>query len=251
MALSRFEIVKELLLSLPWLATALFIAHFGTIHWFYYVLALPFSFIFFLTGLRQVHNAYHYALGISKGATEWVMFALSVMMLGSMHALQITHLHHHRHCMDDEDVEASSARMSGFQALMMGPVFPYRLHRKALQLAAPRRKGWIYGELLANIVVFALVFLVFKTPFLKYHLIAMVVGQCQTAFFAVWTVHHDCDGKHRIARTLRNRVKSVIAFDMFYHVEHHLYPRVPTCHLADLSVRLDEAVPEASELQVY
>ena len=27
------------------------------------------------------------------------MFALSVLMLGSMHAVQINHLRHHRHCM--------------------------------------------------------------------------------------------------------------------------------------------------------
>ena len=54
-----------------------------------------------------------------------------------------------------------------------------------------------------------------------------------------------------IARTLRNRIKSVIAFDMFFHTEHHLYPRVPTCHLVELAERLDAAVPEVRELEVY
>jgi len=43
----------------------------------------------------------------------------------------------------------------------------------------------------------------------------------------------------------------VIAFDMFFHVEHHLFPKVPTCHLNELSKRLDEAAPELSKLQVY
>ena len=72
-----------------------------------------------------------------------------------------------------------------------------------------------------------------------------------TAFFAVWTVHRGCDGKTVIARTLRNRFKSLIAFDMFYHAEHHLFPKVPTCHLSRLAERLDRTVPELGDVQVY
>jgi hypothetical protein len=37
-----------------------------------------------LTGLRVVHNAHHYALGLPRWASEWVMFVMSVLMLGSM-----------------------------------------------------------------------------------------------------------------------------------------------------------------------
>jgi fatty acid desaturase len=85
---------------------------------------------------------------------------------------------------------------------------------------------------------------------LEYHVAAMAAGQCLTAFFAVWTVHHDCD--HRpFARTLRNRLKSAIAMDMFFHVEHHLFPRVPTCRLARLAERLDRVAPELARKKVY
>src|SRR5262245_46387001 len=101
--LSRLEVAHELVLSLPWLAVSWFAAAQEQP-----LVALGASFMFFLTGLRQVHNAYHYALGISRGATECVMFVLSVLMLGSMHAVQITHLRHHRHCMTGDDVEAAS-----------------------------------------------------------------------------------------------------------------------------------------------
>jgi fatty acid desaturase len=67
----------------------------------------------------------------------------------------------------------------------------------------------------------------------------------------VWTVHHDCEASREIARTLRNRLKSTIAFDMFFHVEHHLFPRVPTCRLPELARRLDQVAPELSRKQVY
>src|SRR5262249_4637000 len=67
--LTRWEVLKELLLVFPWLAVSLLLAHYR-----WYAPALGFSFIFFLCGLRVVHNAYHYAMGISRPATEWVMF---------------------------------------------------------------------------------------------------------------------------------------------------------------------------------
>jgi hypothetical protein len=91
LSLRGHEIAHKLTLSLPWLLASLAAAQ-----WRLYPLALLASFMFFLTGLRQVHNAYHYALGVPRAATEWVMLALSVLMLGSMHAVQINHLRHHR-----------------------------------------------------------------------------------------------------------------------------------------------------------
>src|SRR5579871_5526587 len=213
-ALSPLDIAKQLLLSAPWLAVSLVLAWGG-----HYVLALPFSFIFFLTGLRQVHDAYHYALGISRQATELVIFVLSVLMLSSMHAIQLTHLHHHRHCMDEEDVEAMSARMPAWRAILLGPVFPVKLHQLGLYLASPRQRRWIYAELAAMVLLVFVTFFVLHVALLRYHVLAMAVGQCLTAFFAVWTVHHGCDGKGHIARTMRNRIKSVIVFDMFFHTE--------------------------------
>lgn len=244
--LRSWETAKELTLSLPWLALSLYLASRGL-----YLLALPVSFFFFLAGLRQVHDAHHYNLGISRGATEWLMFALSVLMLGSMHAVQFNHLRHHKHCMDDEDVEALSAQMPWWKALLWGPAFPVLLHRTALRGASARKLRWIHAELLANAAVLAAVFVAPGAGPLRYHFLAMAAGQCLTAFFAVWTVHHDCDREHHIARTLRNPLKSAIALDMFFHVEHHLFPKVPTCHLPELARRLDRVAPELKEKQVY
>ena len=38
---------------------------------------------------------------------------------------------------------------------------------------------------------------------------------------------------------------------MFFHVEHHLFPRVPTCHLNAVAQRLDAAAPELSQMRVF
>ena len=246
LSLRRHEIAHELTLSLPWLLASLAAAH-----WRLYPLALLASFMFFLTGLRQVHNAYHYALGVPRAATEWVMLALSVLMLGSMHAVQVNHLRHHRYCLGEEDVEAMSARLPAWRALLLGPWFPLRLHHAALQVGSPRQRRWIGVELLANAVWIALVFAFLNNRVLQYHVMAMALGQCLTAFFAVWTVHHDCSDGAFAARTIRNPLKARLTYAMFYHVEHHLYPAVPTRRLPILARRLDRVAPDLGALKVF
>ena len=62
--LSPSDVVQELSISLPWLIGSWIAASHQQ-----YLVALGCSFMFFLTGLRQVHNAYHYALGLSRSAT--------------------------------------------------------------------------------------------------------------------------------------------------------------------------------------
>lgn len=232
------DILLELSLSLPWLMLSFYFAYKNN-----YLFALPCSFMFFLTGLRQVHNAFHFALGISRPFTHKFMYMLSLLMLGSMHAIQINHLRHHQHCMTEEDIEAKSAKMRWWQAILFGPFFPILLHKKALEVATPSQKKWITLELIGNIVILTIVFTVLDISFIKYHFITMLIGQCMTAFFAVWTVHHDTEDHVYMARTLRHPIKRLITYNMFLHVEHHLFPAVPTCKLHILSKRLDQYSP--------
>ena len=70
------------------------------------------------------------------------------------------------------------------------------------------------------------------------------LGESLTGFFAVWTVHHGCDPHGLHSRTQRGRWMTWISYSMFFHAEHHLFPAVPTCHLARLAERLDAAAPE-------
>ena len=81
------DAIRELLLPMPWLFGSLVLAEHELC-----LLALIASFMFFLTGLRVVHGAFHYTLGLPRRATDSVMFAFSLVMLGSMHAVQWNHL---------------------------------------------------------------------------------------------------------------------------------------------------------------
>ncbi len=249
-ALTWMEALKELLHPLPWLAVSLAGAGLGWLP-----LALVGSFMFFLTGLRQIHDAYHSALGLPRWANHAVMLVQSVLMINAMHAVRWNHLRHHRLCLAEGDVEAASAKMSAAGALLYGPLFPLRLIGTALRLGDADTRRWIALELAAMAAWIGLVFGVLdagpiRAP-LQYHTLAMLAGECFTAFFCVWTVHHDCPREETMARTSRWGLANAVFYGMFFHIEHHVFPAVPTCHLPQLARRLDRAWPRLAASRVF
>ncbi|HQR42836.1 MAG TPA: fatty acid desaturase, partial [Gemmatales bacterium] len=132
-------------------------------------------------------------------------------------------------------------------AMLFGPVFNINLHRNAWRLGSAASRRWILVELVSVTLAVSLGLL---HPATQWHLAAMLSGECLTAFFAVWIVHHGCHADTQLARTQRGWLQNFISYSMLYHLEHHLFPAVPTCHLKQLAERLDEAAPELKELQV-
>jgi fatty acid desaturase len=243
-ALSPWEKAWELILGLPWLLLSL--CCYGHGLWWAGLLC---SFYVFLTGLRQSHNAQHYALGLPRPMQDGVLFALSVLMLASMHAVQVTHLHHHRHCLEDEDGEGATARLSWWRALLVGPLFFAQLHLSAWRLAQRGKRAWIAVEVTAIVSVVLISLFLTRGTALRWHVQAMLAGECFTGFFAVWTVHHGCNAGEP-GRTQRGRWLNLISYSMFFHAEHHLFPAVPTAHLPELARRLDSAMPAIRQRSV-
>lgn len=241
--MSRIEIAHELTICLPWLAASLACYACGWI-----IPGAACSFFVFLTGLRLSHGCQHYQLPIARRWQDGVLFALSTVMLTSMHAVQTTHMNHHRHCLDDEDFEGAIARRPMWLALLTGPWFPLQLHAEALRLARPSKRRWIVIEITAVLCVIA------ATPWLptalQWHVAAMLVGECFSGFFAVWTVYHGCDERVPF-RTLRGAALNRLFYNMFLHTEHHLYPAVPTCRLRILADRIDRATEVYRRVQVF
>lgn len=237
--MTPIEKVWELTLSVPWLLLSWWCYQHGW--WF---AGLCCSFYLFLTGLRQSHNAQHYSLGLPRVIQDLVLFTLSLLMLASMHAVQVTHLHHHRHCLDEDDGEGATALLPWWQAVLVGPIFYIRLHKDAWRLACQTKRYWIAIELIVIFLAMAIVSLLGSAA-LQWHMAAMLVGECLTGFFAVWTVHHGC-APQEPGRTQRGRWLNLISYSMFFHAEHHLYPAIPTAHLAELARRIDAAFPNVS-----
>ena len=168
---TAFEAVAEMLLPAVWLAASLTAVRFG---WF--AAALGLSFLFFLTGLRIVHNAFHRALGLPRWMNEMVLWVMSLIMLGSMHAVRFNHLRHHRLMLGEEDVEGRSAAMPAWRALLFGPAFTVLLHSTALTHGTRRLRIAVASEVLMTAAWIAWVFGYSDSGVLRYHMTAMAAA---------------------------------------------------------------------------
>jgi len=242
--LNRKESLLENTLTLPWLIGSLVLAGFEQ-----YLFATLCSFMFFLTALRQSHNGFHNALGLNAFWTSMVLHINSLLMLSSMHAVKFNHLKHHRYCLGEEDHEGKAAKMSAIRAFFYGPLHIYHIHRIGIKEGGKKLRRKIYIDLVL-VIALLLVAGFCNIKILIYHVIVMLVGESFSAFFAVWTVHHDLEEEH-VARTMRSGWKNILTYNMFYHLEHHLFPAVPTIKLPELAKRIDKEVPELVKKSVF
>jgi len=232
-------------LTIPWLLISLTFAYYG-----YYLIALPFSAFFFLTGLRQVHNGFHNSLGTNKFLTWFSLYFNSILMVSSIHAIKFNHIRHHKYCLTEEDYEGKSAGMTWYGAILYGPIHMFLIHKVTLQLGNSKYVKNVIIELLSIIGFLSLIFY-FQVGFLIYHVIIMVIAEFLMAFFAVWSVHHDTEENPDFARTQRDGWKNKVTFSMFYHLEHHLFPAVPTIKLPELARRIDESLPNLEKKNTF
>lgn len=242
--LNAGEVFIENTITLPWLIASWIFA--GLEYW---LAAIPCSFLFFLTALRQVHNGFHNALGTGKKLTWLSLYLNSMLMMTSAHAVQFSHLRHHKYCLGEKDHEGKCARMAWYAAILYGPMHVYTIHKVALQEGNRFYKRDVRVEML-SILIFGAAAFILQNPVLIYHVVIMLAGEFFSAFFAVWTVHHDLDDQ-TIARTQRTGWKNFITYNMFYHLEHHLFPAVPTIKLPELARRIDEVIPELEKKQTF
>jgi len=169
-------------------------------------------------------------------------------MMASINAIKFNHIRHHKYCLSEQDYEGKSAGMTWYGAILYGPVHMFLIHKVTFQLGNNDYKRKVALELL-SISLFAFVAFYFQIHCLIYHILVMIFGEFLMAFFAVWTVHHDTHEQPELARTQRSGWKNKITFSMFYHLEHHLFPAVPTIKLPELAKRIDEALPEIEKKQ--
>ncbi|MEM7184518.1 MAG: fatty acid desaturase [Spirochaetota bacterium] len=243
--LSLIEMLVENNLTIPWFLTSLGLAYYG-----YYLFALPFSAFFFLTALRQVHNGFHNSLGTNRFLTWLTLYTNSILMMASIHAIKFNHLRHHKYCLSEEDQEGRSAHMTWYEAILYGPIHFFKVHILTWQLGNRHYRKNLIIEIV-SIVSFTSIVFYFRIDWLVYHILVMLFAECLMAFFAVWSVHHGTLETPDFARTQRTAWKNRLTFSMFYHLEHHLFPAVPTIKLPELARRLDAALPNIDKKPTF
>lgn len=233
-ALSRFEVAREL--ALPIVALGVAVLAGSANCWLLLVLA---SGAMFMTGLRVTHGAFHNSLGLRGFANDALMFTLSALLGGSMHAIKVTHLRHHRDCLAEDDVEGHIAALGFWRALLRSPRYPFAIHRAALLQGSSRERRWIVAELGVAMIVQVLVWRS-GSAILQGIAVSLYLANASAAMPGIWLVHRGCrHGDSTIARSTRSRWLAGLTIDMFHHAEHHAFPAVPTCHLRELARRFD------------
>ncbi len=111
----------------------------------------------FIFTVAYLHDVAHGSAGLSASQSHWVLFLTGAMMLQSGHAFRYSHLFHHTHCLEDEDLEGAPARMDLVHALLTGPGYLPRLWMKAVrETGSVRERRWMRVELATALAAFGI-----------------------------------------------------------------------------------------------
>lgn len=202
-------------------------------------------FAVFVAVVTVAHDVVHRTLGLGPRASDWALFWLGLVLLESGHAYRSTHHQHHRVFPGDGDPEGYPAKMGFVGAVLYGPVFLVRLWVWAYRRGRDRR--WLLAEAAAPVLAAAAAAVLWPvTPAPAVYVAGAVIGSWVYPLLTVYLPHHDYgDTPLTQTRTLRGRILPRVFLELTYHLEHHLYPQVPSHHLAELSRRLDPTLARA------
>jgi fatty acid desaturase len=209
----------------------------------WWVLTPLIVFLIFVAVVTVTHDVVHGTLGLSKRQTEWALFIMGVILFESGHAYRTTHHQHHRLFPQDDDPEGYPAKMSLLGAMLYGPVFLWRLWLWAFQRNRdkPVQRLWLVIELLIPVTALMLgVHLYPQQPAILVYAVQAIIGSWVYPLLTVYLPHKDYgDTPLTQTHTLRGKLIPMLFLELTYHLEHHLYPQVPSHHLAELAERLD------------
>ncbi|MFO0725205.1 MAG: fatty acid desaturase [Myxococcota bacterium] len=202
-------------------------------------LALGCVFFVFVGIVSSAHDVVHGSLGLSRRASDVWLFLLGALVLESGHAYRLTHLRHHAIFPGPDDPEGAPAKMSLLGALLHGPVFLPKLWWWALRRASSSERRWLLAEAAWAIGV-ALVAMILGVRLLLAWVALVVAGSFSYPLLTAHLPHrHFGDSPLTQTHTLRGRIIPRLFLELTYHLEHHLYPRVPTHLLPELAKRLE------------
>jgi beta-carotene hydroxylase len=198
--------------------------------------ALAPLFLVFTTVISLMHDTVHGSLGLGRRATDVTLFIAGAALMVSGHAYRATHINHHRVFPGPDDPEGDAARLSVLGALAAGPLHVPRIWLWAFRRAR-RGRRWLVAE--ACVPPGALLVGLACRPVLLYSVVAICGGWLYPLLTVRLPHAHPGDDAVHQARTLRGRLVPRLLLEQTYHLEHHLYPRVPSHKLPELARRLD------------
>ncbi|MFM9872482.1 MAG: fatty acid desaturase family protein [Fimbriimonadaceae bacterium] len=212
-------------------------------HWSVYWLSFVFLVLVFSACSTSTHDVVHRSLGLSPRATEWMLFLMGFPLFESGHSYRSTHLYHHKRFPHDDDLEGEAAHLPMWKVFVSGPTFMARLWLWSWRENAnrPIERLWLIleGGLAPGSLMIGWLFMPWTSAVFAYA-VTVLASTFLYPLFAIHLPHRHFEEGVRWteAWTCRGRWIPKLFLPLAYHLEHHLYPQVPSHNLPELARRL-------------
>lgn len=216
----------------------------------YWLVAVPITWLVYGGTLTAVHHLIHSSMGLSPRSRRFWLSVLGMLVVESGHALQATHLAHHRSGSDHPDPEGYIENVSWSQLPLAAMKFRYRLALWGYRNSPRRRR--IAAEMTGHALLHLLSLgLLGVTPLIWIYLTLIHIA---SVAFAALAGKGPQTNYGREIETPNVRVISrfgrFLLFSHDRHLEHHLYPKVPLPWLRHLDQALEPVWDTVPTLQV-
>lgn len=233
-------------LGRPFAALALYVM-FASIGW--WIPALVCTVVAYATAIVCVHDLMHRNLGLGRRAIDLALMAAAGLVGEAGHVLRVTHQQHHRAGTPENDPEAYLEQFGPIRALVEGPMYRHFLACWAWK-NRPGLRRWIAVEAVLSLAAITAALVIGRqVPVFGFWVLTVVLFSWVFPFVSVTWLHGSEDeGALNSARTIRGIVIPRLTLGMTYHLEHHLYPQVPSHRIAALSKVIDERLQAAGAI---
>lgn len=224
------------LIARPLMGVALFVGSAAAGWW---PVAIVSTWLVYGSTLTAVHHLIHGSLGLSPRWRRFWLSALGALVVESGHALQVTHLAHHRRDPEAPDPEGYIENATWAQLPLAALRFRYRLAIWGFRYGPRRTRVAIELGIHAVAHLGSLALL----PFTAIPWIYLSLIHIASFAFAVLAGKGPQTNFGRPISSPFVRVRTVVGRVLFFshdqHLEHHAYPRVPLGRLRRLHPQLD------------
>ncbi len=214
--------------------------------------AVVLTWLIYGSALTAVHHLIHGSLGLSPRARRFWMSALGALVVESAHALQVTHLAHHRAAADVPDPEGYIEYVSWTQLPLAALAFRYRLMFAGLRMAPRRRRPRIVFELSVHAAAHLASLALLPITIVPWAYLTLI--HLASFTFAVLAGKGPQTNWGRAIETPLIRVHTGLGRLLFFshdqHLEHHAAPKVPLPHLRRFRRQFDAAFARHDVLDV-
>ncbi len=236
---------QVLTLVVPFALAALF---FGAASRGLWIAAVPLALaLSYLTYGSTSHDLVHRAFGLPPPINDLMLTLTELLALRSGAAYRLSHLQHHRRLGLDGDIEGAPAHHPVLRVLAEAPLYVPRLWLWAWREGKPRERRRIAVETAGAALLWAVALALGpRFPTLLVYLVLVTVAAWGFPIAFV-VLPHDVGAAREIDRTraFRGRIVPALLLQHLFHLEHHLYPMVPSHRWRELGRRLEPHLAHA------